>query len=210
MARAHRDPTVVAAKVARLRDPHLSDLTDLVERMRAAHPSAHIPWFDPDSAGVGARALILLEAPGPFATERGRGKRSGSGFISMDNDDPTAAFMHEIHAASGLKRSETLLWNVVPWYIGADDGSRIRRAERQDSDDAEEFLRELLARLPELIVVVLMGGAALAAWQRCRNGLPALPGAVLSCPHPSVRGRRGEGETKIKAVLTDAAKLLRG
>jgi hypothetical protein len=40
--------------------------------------------------------------------------RTSSGFVSLDNDDFTAAALHELIDASGLKRHELLLWTIVP------------------------------------------------------------------------------------------------
>lgn len=45
-----------------------------------------MPDFDPAEAGVAARALIGLEAPDPMSAGL-----AGSGFVSVDNYDRTAA-----------------------------------------------------------------------------------------------------------------------
>jgi hypothetical protein len=47
-----------------------------------------VPDFDPVDGGIGARALFLLDAPGPMTSEAG--KRIGSGFISRFNFWPLA------------------------------------------------------------------------------------------------------------------------
>src|SRR5437868_1810926 len=92
-SRTNRDPAEVARKRSLLHEPHVAPLTAFVERLRARHGGGDsVPWFDPTEAGVNARILALLEAPGPKATgtEGPRPKSKGSGFISCDNDDPTA------------------------------------------------------------------------------------------------------------------------
>jgi hypothetical protein len=62
-------------------------------------PGLEVRDFDPADGGVKAQALFLFEKPGPMTVTGGRGKRTGSGFISRNNDDPTAEavfnFMHE-------------------------------------------------------------------------------------------------------------------
>jgi len=72
------------------------------------------PYFDPADGGVDAEVLFLFEKPGPMTVEDGRGKRVGSGFISRDNDDPTAQFSGEFWRQAGFSRKSRILWNVVP------------------------------------------------------------------------------------------------
>jgi len=71
------------ARTALLSEPHIQPLTEFVERMRFTKgPDYGIPYFDPLDGGVDAKALFLLEAPGPKAIR--------SGFISRNNPDETA------------------------------------------------------------------------------------------------------------------------
>jgi len=85
LPKAHRFPDVVADKRRRIHDRHVAPLNRLVEEMNAGRE--HLaPWFDPDGGGISARVLFLLENPGRRATATG-----GSGFISADNKDDTAA-----------------------------------------------------------------------------------------------------------------------
>lgn len=67
-------------KLALLREPHVAPLTAFVERMRAERGQDAVPWFDPTEAGVNARILLLLEAPGARAATK-----RGSGFVSPVN-----------------------------------------------------------------------------------------------------------------------------
>jgi hypothetical protein len=56
-----------------------------------------VPEFDPLDGGVEAQVLFLFEKPGPMTAELGGSKRSGSGFISRNNDDPTAEATFKVH-----------------------------------------------------------------------------------------------------------------
>lgn len=104
-ARGHRAPAVVAAKVARIDEPHVKPLNAVVREINDARGAGSVPWFDPDGGGANARILFLLECPGPKATQR-----KGSGLISADNDDPTAAnFFALREAAPWLTRVVDLL-----------------------------------------------------------------------------------------------------
>ena len=79
---------------------------------RLANGGEHLaPWFDPDEGGTGARVLFLLENPGRRATST-----RGSGFISADNNDDTAANFFRMRDQAVLPRGQLVAWNVVPWY----------------------------------------------------------------------------------------------
>lgn len=112
-----------------------------------------IPAFDPNNGGVDARALFLLEAPGPKAVV--------TGHISQDNPDPSARNMTRLLAEAGFDRREVVLWNVVPWYVG--DGRKIRPVRPGDIEQALPYLRALIGLLTSLQVIVLVGRKAQAA-----------------------------------------------
>ena len=86
----------------------------------------HAPWFNPDGGGTSAPVLFLLENPGRMAT----GSR-GSGFISADNSDDTAANFFRLRDQASLPRDRLVAWNVVPWY--QPDGERTANATRHMS-----------------------------------------------------------------------------
>lgn len=198
--RANRDPRELERKVALLREPHIAPLTAFVERLRAERGGEAVPWFDPTEAGVEARILFLLEAPGGRAA-----LADGSGFISPDNDDRTAKTMWTLLREVGVDtRRQVVTWNVVPWYVG--DDNRIRGVTAGDLDEARPALRELLSLLPNLRVVLLLGAKAARGWERA-----AVEGdyAVLRAPHPSPRGTasRPGARDEIRDALINARKL---
>jgi hypothetical protein len=133
---------------AMLSKPHMAPLEAFTERLRSARGSSEaIPSFDPLDGGCQARVLFLLEAPGPKARD--------SGFISRNNPDPTAKNMLQLLEEAGIPRRDTVLWNIVPWYLG--DSTRIRAARGSDVAEGLECLHELLDLLPNLEEVVLVG-----------------------------------------------------
>jgi hypothetical protein len=90
--RGLRDPTRVDERIAMLETvEHIQPLRefrdDLISRRKVKQPDIIVPDFDPADAGVNARILLLFEAPGPKTIR----EWGGSGFISSDNDDQTAA-----------------------------------------------------------------------------------------------------------------------
>ena len=159
--------------VTLLRSPLIGPLTAFVESMRGETGEVGIPFFDPLDGGIGAECLFLLEAPGPRAVS--------SGFISRNNPDETAKNWFELNLAAGIDRRRTISWNIVPWYIG--NSGRIRAATMTDIDRGLPYLRRLLALLPALRVVVLIGQKAGRA--RASIHSQAREGTILEMPHPS-------------------------
>jgi len=133
---------------------HVKPLANYVASLRAVLGEQYrVPDFDPCDGGTQARVLFLLEAPGPKAVE--------SQFVSSNNPDPTARNLwHLIHDA-GIPRAETLIWNIVPWYVGT--GKRIRPVNAADITDALPHLKTLLGLLPKLQLIVLVGRKAQSA-----------------------------------------------
>lgn len=203
--RGHHDPELVASKVARLDEAHIRPLTDLVRKINYSRGSAVTPWFDPHSGGVSSRVLFLLECPGRMASTH-----LGSGFISADNDDQTAANFFTLREEAGLRRDVVLNWNVVPWYLPA--GSRTANASSADVREAAPWLTRLIDLLPNLALVVPMGRRAQQGWTLYEQ----TPGSrqdllVRPCPHPSPLALNGRPERRdeIRAVMTEAAALIR-
>lgn len=205
-ARSNRDASEVERKLGLLDEQHVAPLTEFVKRLRSQRGGGEaVPWFDPDEAGVGARILVLLEAPGPRATgPRGpRPAARGSGFVSCNNDDPTAANMWSLLRDAGIDRRQDLVtWNVVPWYVG--DGSAVRAVTVRDLKEARPALLELLTLLPDLRVTVLLGRKAAAGWRRAQIDFPS-----IEAPHPSpqVINIRPAARDEISGALVQARRL---
>ena len=141
-------------RLAMLPLPHVKPLTDYVAALRAnLGEHYHVPDFDPCDGGVHAHVLFLLEAPGP--------KAKASGFVSSNNPDPTAKNLWNLIHNAGIARADTLIWNIVPWYVG--NGQHILPVNSADIQQALPHLKELLALLPVLKMIVLVGKKAYSA-----------------------------------------------
>lgn len=174
--RSMRDEGVRLRRRAMLTEPHVEPLTRFVQQLRDSS-SFEVPDFDPFDGGVNARALFLLEKPGPRVSVLG----GGSGFISRNNDDPSAEATFGFMDQAGIPRKATVSWNVVPWWNGTID---LTDAELEEGAAS---LVGLLALLPRLRVVVLVGRSA------ARHAAPHLaktPVAVITSAHPSPKVRR--------------------
>ncbi len=153
---AHADE--VAQRTTLLNEAHMNGLRDFVSDLRTeTGHGERIPHFDPLDGGSRARVLFLMEAPGPKAV--------ASGFISRDNPDPTARNLKNFLREAGIEREQSALWNLVPWYIGNETGSKIRPATGDDARQSAGALQRLWPLFPNLQAVVLMGRQAQRAQQ---------------------------------------------
>jgi hypothetical protein len=208
--KAHGNPAFLDRKLARIDEPHIRPLNDLVRDIRS-ETGGEVPWFDPDSGGVDARALFLYEAPGARSTGPAgpRRKAEGGGIISPDNNDDTAKNSWLVYRDANLHREHTLVWNIVPWYLGTT--SAIRSAKSEDVAAAQPYLHRLLDLLTELRLVVAFGDNARDGWLRylLREDAPLLP--TLACPHPSPRNLRSRPDYRdlILAALQRTAEVVR-
>ncbi|WP_373413995.1 uracil-DNA glycosylase [Ensifer aridi] len=175
--RAMASETVRAARRSMLQDPHIAPLTEFCELLER-DGLGEVPRFDPLDGGINARVLYLLEKPGPKTSSRGK---IGSGFISRDNDDPSAAHSFEFHLQSGVPRSDSLLWNIIPWWDG-----RIAFTSAQRRLGTQRLL-EMLTRLNRLDTIVLVGGTA----HKAEPALTGLGLRILKSWHPSMRVKNG-------------------
>lgn len=171
--RSMRSPDVRAARRAILNLPHIAPLAAFAADLRERQ-SVEVPDFDPLDGGVNARLLFLFEKPGPMTSEAKTG-RVGSGFISRDNDDPTAEATFRFMAAAGIPRQQTLIWNVVPGWNGT------RKITRAELIAGVAEARSLLDLLPATRTVVLVGKKA----ARATSLFKAAGYAVFTSPHPS-------------------------
>lgn len=164
LPRAFRDAEIVARRRALLasRPPHMVKLIDYVAKLRRQQPVWEVPDFDPAGGGVEARALFLFEKPGPMTSAA-----KGSGFLSINNDDPTAAATYDFALnQNGIPFHWCLFANVIPWWDGA---RKISSEQRLLSGNAIEALLHLL---PALRAIVLVGGTAQRAWVGSRLQVP--------------------------------------
>ncbi|MEO6119129.1 MAG: uracil-DNA glycosylase [Terriglobales bacterium] len=171
--RSLKNPEVRKRRHAMLDRPHMAPLNAYVNSLRRCN-LGEVPDFDPLDGGIHARILFLFEKPGPM-TAGGR----GSGLISRNNDDPTAEACFRFMAKAKIARKLTVTWNVIPWW---NDTRKITPSELRAG---LACLEELIALLPKLAVVVLVGNkAGLAKPYVLTSGKKVL---VSSHPSPLVR-----------------------
>lgn len=164
-------------------------------------PETFVPHFDPAEAGVDARVLIVAEAPGPMTATHG--ERPGSGFVSVDNDDQSAANLWNLRTEVGL-HDGILLWNIVPWYLGP---ASVKPTVRELALGAYE-LRGLMDRLPNLLVVLYAGLLAQYGWHHHLREYRTDELTVLRAWHFSPQAQRQPGKRDELLVALRRAKDL--
>lgn len=193
------ESAVIEQRRLELTKPHVEPLQRYVEEMRNRIPrDRFVPNFDPWDGGIDATCLLLLEAPGRWA--------KASGFASRDNNSQTSKNLFTYSQIAGIDRRKTLMWNVVPWYIGTQN--TIRQANSSDLREGVGHLLELIALLPKLKLVVFFGGKAQTAQGPLAGARPSLQ--FLAAMHPSnvALNQKPENRSIFLQTLMDVARIL--
>lgn len=146
--------------------PHIAPLKRYAENLRKSD-LGEIPDFDPLDGGINAKALFLMEKPGP--------KAFVSGFISRDNNDETAAATFDFMLKANIPRDLSVLWNVIPGW------DRKREFSSDDLRKGAVHLNGLIALLPKLRVIFCVGKTAQKAFAKSDSTF----NPVLTSIHPS-------------------------
>ncbi|MCP3425312.1 uracil-DNA glycosylase [Rothia sp. AR01] len=169
----------------------VEDLDRLAERWRTAPDGTRrfVPSFDPDSGGVEARILLLMQSPARSTVAAG-----ARAVCSEDNPGPTASALRRAREEAGVPRGLCLRWNVVPWALEGRPG-------RADLEEGRLALGELIRALPGLRAVVAFGDPALQGVMRHLTlAEDAEPLPVLGVPHLSPANGHHRAEQHVRAV----------
>lgn len=169
-------------RMEQLSEPHVKRLTEYVDRLRAERPGQQrnlpyeVPYFDPLDGGTDASMLLLGEKPGPDVSRDGL-----PGFISRNNNDLTAQNVCELMRKTTIPRNQIVVWNVVPWWNGANTAT---------ADEVREGVRLIedlrgTGLMPNLRAVVFMGRKA----QTARTFFSGTDLILRDSMHPSPRNR---------------------
>lgn len=180
--RGLQDPDELAERHRMLAEsPALSPLRDWADAMMTRRGRRQtdlvLPLVDPADAAVNAKTLILLDAPGTLAPDSL--DAPGSGFASVDNDDPIAESLWNLR--NDIAFDDVMVWNIVPWYLSA---GRKKPNAPEVAQGAME-LRALLPLLKNLRVVVLCGPHAQDGWWKHVEPLLGNTYSAFNAPHPS-------------------------
>lgn len=143
-------------------DPHIAPINQFVASLQDPANNLWLPEVAPIHGGTDALVLSILRDPGP-KTQVG----CGSGFLCIENDDPTAERQLELFERHGISPREVLPWNAYPWYIN-------RAPNASELNAGAGVLRKLIDLLPQCRVVLLQGTHAVDVWRRVLKLGPTL------------------------------------
>lgn len=153
MARGMRDDAYRDDQLAHRYTGRVAAINRFIDELGAENNAGHPPYIPPICGGVDALALSISRDPGPRA-----GGIKGSGFLSIENDDPSAERMGQFLREAGIDYGQVVPWNAYPWYINSDPTVEQLSA-------GVEPLRDLIGLMPRLRVVILHGTAAAKGWK---------------------------------------------
>ncbi len=156
MSRRMVDPQFRADQLDGIRDPQVAAvnaLCDLLTEERGAEPDAQrVPYIAPHYDARSASVLLLLSNPGPKA-----GGDAGSGMLSWENDDASAARMFQVCEQVGLSGSDAFPWNAYPWHVHEKYPNGLPKELVVAGLDA---LARLLQVAPNIRAIIAHGGDA--------------------------------------------------
>lgn len=143
-------------------DAHIAPINQFVAELQDPTNNLWLPEIAPMHGGIDALVLSILRDPGP-KTQVG----SGSGFLCIENDDPTAERQLQLFEQHGISPREVLPWNAYPWYVN-------RAPKAAELNAGADVLRRLLDLVPDCRVVLLQGTHAVDVWRRALKLSPTL------------------------------------
>ncbi|PRY70497.1 hypothetical protein B0I08_101633 [Glaciihabitans tibetensis] len=92
--------------------PQVREVNQLCDALMAEKPDSTVPYIAPHHNAANARILSLYSNPGPA-----RRPSPQPGFLSGENDDPSAERMSQIYTTVGLSDADVMPWNSYPWNV---------------------------------------------------------------------------------------------
>lgn len=177
MARLMRNPEFRQRQWEHRFDQHIAPINHYVDTLRKVAGTDSVPYVPPMYGGIKARLLSVLRDPGPKTQD----KIGGSGFICMENDDPTAERLSNLFAGVNIPAEDIVPWNAYPWYIN-------KKPTPSEIEAGILPLKTIIDLLPNLTVLMLHGGEAKHLWKRLLRKYPEMSRLrVLDTYHTSSR-----------------------
>lgn len=177
---------------ARIYDPHVRELNEYVDELRARKPGKFVPHISPEFGGSAARLLLLTLSPGEKTRLEVAG---GSGMLSVENSDPAASRIAEALDHAEIDRADCVGWNIYPWY---EKGLGELKPQIRDPYlyEGVDLLIQVITRLPRLRAVFVFGHVPERGWNFFRQAYPRTAGSLKYFWHRSTgpSGYRGSVE----------------
>lgn len=152
MTRRMADPAFRNDQLSRIREPQVRAINALCDALMAEKPGLSVPYIAPHYGPSTASILALSSNPGPQA-----GGVNGSGMLSRENNDGSAARLGVIYETVGLTDDQVLPWNAYPWHVHEAHPNGLPNTLIDEGLDA---LKRVLDLHPHIRSIVAHGGDA--------------------------------------------------
>ncbi|TFC36229.1 uracil-DNA glycosylase [Cryobacterium sp. TMT2-42-4] len=152
MTRRMSDPAFRDDQMSRIDEPQVRAINALCDELMLEKPQFSVPYIAPHYGASTAVILALSSNPGPQA-----GGAKGSGMLSRENNDGSAARMSDIYETVGLTDDQIVPWNAYPWHVHETHPNGL---PNNLIDDGLDALKRVLDRHPNIHSVVAHGGDA--------------------------------------------------
>ena len=146
------DPAFCDDQMNRIREPQVRSINKLCDQLMVEQPGYSVPYIAPHYGASTAVILALSSNPGPQA-----GGAKGSGMLSRENNDGSAARMGDIYESVGLTDDQIVPWNAYPWHVHETHPNGLPNNLINDGLDA---LKRVFDLHPNIHSVVAHGGDA--------------------------------------------------
>jgi hypothetical protein len=156
MTRRMADPAFRNDQMSRILEPQVRAINALCDELTAQKPDRlpeyRVPYVAPHYGASTALILALSSNPGPMA-----GGAKGSGMLSRENNDGSAARMGNIYSTVGLSDDHVVPWNAYPWHV---HDTHPNGLPNNLIDEGLQPLKRLLDLHPNIRAIVAHGGDA--------------------------------------------------
>jgi hypothetical protein len=146
------DPAFRDDQLSRIREPQVHAINSLCDELAKEKPTFSVPYIAPHYSASTARILALSSNPGPMA-----GGAKGSGMLSRENNDGSAARMGDVYERVGLADEHIVPWNAYPWHVHNTHPNGLPNDLIEEGLDP---LKRLLDLHPSILAIVAHGGDA--------------------------------------------------
>lgn len=152
MTRRMADIAFREDQMSRIREPQVYAINGLCDQLMKELPGFSVPYIAPHYGASTAVILALSSNPGPQASGT-----KGSGMLSRENNDGSAARMGVIYETVALTDDQIVPWNAYPWHVHETHPNGL---PNNLIDDGLDALKRVLALHPNIQAIVAHGGDA--------------------------------------------------
>ena len=139
-------------QMSRIREPQVYAINGLCDQLMKELPGFSVPYIAPHYGASTAVILALSSNPGPQASGV-----NGSGMLSRENNDGSAARMSGLYETVGLTDDQIVPWNAYPWHVHETHPNGL---PNNLIDDGLDALKRVLDLHPNIQTIVAHGGDA--------------------------------------------------